>query len=168
MQTLPCSADDTHARWCRWCVFPSIPWPLFVASQRVHRVGQGLPVLLETLLSAFNVRTLSSTGGLLRSTCWLTGQARSVRVCIPEGLRTSFGLTILGRHKARCLTVRLPMPPVRPVREPFASYGSREREIMRKVHFASSIVHSPWTAYAFAGYLCPVSRPAPSGPSPCT
>jgi len=37
---------------------------------------------------------------------------------------------------------------------------------MGKVHFASSIVHSPWTAYAFAGYLCPVSRPAPSGPSP--
>ena len=103
MQTLPCSADDTHARWCRWCVFPSIPWPLFVASQRVHRVGQGLPVLLETLLSAFNVRTLSSTGGLLRSTCWLTGQARSVRVCIPEGFRTSFGLTMPSFRQARPL-----------------------------------------------------------------
>src|SRR4030095_65895 len=52
----------------------------------------------------------------------------------------------LGRHRARCLTVRLPMPPVRPVRETFASYGSRERDITRKVHFASSTVHSPWTA----------------------
>src|SRR6516225_3287794 len=52
----------------------------------------------------------------------------------------------LGRHRARCLTVRLPMPPVRPVRETFASYGSRERDIMGKVHFASSTVHSPWTA----------------------
>src|SRR6266481_2028853 len=52
----------------------------------------------------------------------------------------------LGRHRARCLTVRLPMPPVRPVRETFASYGSRKRDIMGKVHFASSTVHSPWTA----------------------
>ena len=52
----------------------------------------------------------------------------------------------LGRHRTRCLTVRLPMPPVRPVRETFASYGSRQRDIMGKVHFASSTVHSPWTA----------------------
>ena len=52
----------------------------------------------------------------------------------------------LGRHEARCLTVRLPMPPVRPVRETFASYGSRQRDIIGKVHFASSTVHSPWTA----------------------
>src|SRR5215831_14738683 len=54
--------------------------------------------------------------------------------------------TPLGRHRARCLTVRLPVPPVRPVRETFASYGSRERDIMGRVHFASSTVHSPWTA----------------------
>ena len=74
----------------------------------------------------------------------------------------------LGRHRARCLTVRFPMPPVRPVRETFASYGSRQRDIMGKGHFASSTVHSPWTACAFAGYLCTVSRPSPSGPSPCT
>ena len=52
----------------------------------------------------------------------------------------------LGRHRARCLTVRLPVPPVRPVRETFASYGSRQRDIMGKVHFASSTEHSPWTA----------------------
>ena len=52
----------------------------------------------------------------------------------------------LGRHRTRCLTVRLPMPPVRPVRETFASYGSRQRDIMGQVHFASSTVHSPWTA----------------------
>jgi len=38
------------------------------------------------------------------------------------------------------------MPPVRPVRETFASYGSRQRDLMGKVHFASSTVHSPWTA----------------------
>src|SRR5207244_12794299 len=55
-------------------------------------------------------------------------------------------ITALGRHRARGLTVRLPMPPVRPVRETFASYGSRQRDITRKVHFASSTEHSPWTA----------------------
>src|SRR5262245_23822520 len=52
----------------------------------------------------------------------------------------------VGRIRARYLTARLPMPPVRPVRETFASYGSRARDIMGKVHFASSTVHSPWTA----------------------
>ena len=41
---------------------------------------------------------------------------------------------------------RFPNPPVRPVRETFASYGSRERDIMGQVHFASSTVPSPWTA----------------------
>jgi hypothetical protein len=38
------------------------------------------------------------------------------------------------------------MPPVRPVRETFTSYGSRERDIMGRVHVASSTVPSPWTA----------------------
>jgi len=64
----------------------------------------------------------------------------------PKGYARFLRITIVGRHRARCLTVRLPMPPVRPVRETFASYGSRERDIMGKVHFASSTVHSPWTA----------------------
>ena len=35
-------------------------------------------------------------------------------------------------------------PPVRPVRETFASYGSREKDIMGKVHFANSTERSPW------------------------
>ena len=52
----------------------------------------------------------------------------------------------VGRIRARYLTARLPNPPVRPVRETFASYGSRQRDIMGKVHFASSTAHSPWTA----------------------
>ena len=56
------------------------------------------------------------------------------------------GYDPVGRIRARYLTARLPNPPVRPVRETFASYGSRERDIMGKVHFASSTVHSPWTA----------------------
>src|SRR6266566_1392317 len=77
-------------------------------------------------------------------------------------------VALLGRHRARCLTVRLSMPPVRAVRETFASYGSRQRDIMGKVHFANSTERSPWSACAFAGYLCTVSRPSPSGPSPCT
>ncbi len=64
----------------------------------------------------------------------------------------------VGRHRARCLTVRLPNPPVRPVRETFTSYGSRQRDIMGKVHFASSTVHSPWTALRVRWvpvYCCP-------------
>jgi hypothetical protein len=52
----------------------------------------------------------------------------------------------VGRIRARYLPARLPNPPVRPVRETFASYGSRQRDMMGKVHFASSTVHSPWTA----------------------
>src|SRR6266567_3750952 len=52
----------------------------------------------------------------------------------------------LGRIRARYLVARLPNPPVRPVRETFASYGSRQRDITGKVHFASSTEHSPWTA----------------------
>ena len=49
-------------------------------------------------------------------------------------------------------------PPVRPVRETFASYGSRQRDIMGKVHFASSTVPSPWTALRVRWvpvYCCP-------------
>src|SRR2546422_3739782 len=52
----------------------------------------------------------------------------------------------VGRIRVRYLTARLPNPPVRPVRETFASYGSRQRDIMGNVHFASSTEHSPWTA----------------------
>jgi len=64
----------------------------------------------------------------------------------------------VGRIRARYLTARLPNPPVRPVRETFASYGSRQRDIMGKVHFASSTVHSPWTALRVRWvpvYCCP-------------
>jgi len=52
----------------------------------------------------------------------------------------------VGRIRARYLTARLPNPPGRPVRETFASYGSRERDVMGHFHFASSTAHSPWTA----------------------
>jgi len=44
-------------------------------------------------------------------------------------------VALLGRHRARYLTARLPMPPVRPVRETFTSYGSRERGVYRKLPF---------------------------------
>src|SRR5438132_14098661 len=59
---------------------------------------------------------------------------------------SSKGSQGVGRIRARYLVARLPNPPVRPVRETFASYGSRERDIMGKVHFASSTEHSPRTA----------------------
>src|SRR5712692_2081622 len=38
------------------------------------------------------------------------------------------------------------IPSVRDTAHTFASYGSRERDIMGNVHFASSTEHSPWTA----------------------
>src|SRR5712664_813778 len=34
-------------------------------------------------------------------------------------------------------------------------------------HFATSTERSPWSACAFVGYLCTISLPSPSGPSPC-
>src|SRR5262249_36102690 len=79
-----------------------------VASQYVPRVDQGLPVSLETLLSAFNVLTLRSTAELLRLAYWLTYQARYARVCIPEGFRTSFGFTMSSLSQARPLGGLLP------------------------------------------------------------
>src|SRR5215469_3532253 len=56
--------------------------------------------------------------------------------CIPDGV---YHIPMPCLHGAT-------MPPVRPVRETFASYGSRARDMTKKVHFASSTVHSPWTA----------------------
>src|SRR5712664_1346897 len=67
----------------------------------------------------------------------------------------------VGRIRARYLTARLPNPPVRPVRETFASYGSRERDLYGHVHFARSPPRSWWTACAFPGYLCTVFLPSP-------
>jgi len=69
--------------------------------------------------------------------------------CIPQGVSTFLhhaSRRTVGRIRARYLTARLPNPPVRPVRETFASYGSRERDIMGNFHFASTTEHSPWTA----------------------
>src|SRR5215813_11601821 len=56
--------------------------------------------------------------------------------CIPDGV---YHIPMPCLHGAT-------NPPVRPVRETFTSYGSRARDLMGKVHFASSTVHSPWTA----------------------
>jgi hypothetical protein len=81
---------------------------------------------------------------------------------------SSNGSSGVGRHEARCLTVRLPMPPVRPVRETFTSYGSRQRDRL----WARSISPAPrciphGQLCAFASYLCTVARPSASGPLPC-
>ena len=116
------------------------------------------PVTLTVHTRATRAQEALCTPGLLHNRC-------STRCCLrPRGLvshspltwtdawlarwsmRSAVTQTLLGRHRARCRTVRLPMPPVRPVRETFASYGSRQRDITRKVHFTNSTVHSPWTA----------------------
>ena len=72
--------------------FPIVLCPRFVGSQRMYRVSQGLPVPLATLQSHLNVLILVSTGPLLISVCWLTYQARYVRVEVPRRI-THFGWT---------------------------------------------------------------------------
>ena len=57
----------------------------------------------------------------------------------------------LGRIRARYLTARLPNPPVRPVRETFASYGSRERDIYGKGPFRQ--LHGAFPMDSFARSL---------------
>src|ERR687887_1280918 len=60
-----------------------------------------------------------------------------------------FGSRSGGRLGVICLELRPPqeaIPSVRDTAHTFASYGSRQRDLMGQVHFASSTVHSPWTA----------------------
>src|SRR3989441_127008 len=60
-----------------------------------------------------------------------------------------FGSRSGGRLGVICPELRPPLVAIHSVRDTahtFASYGSRQRDIMGKVHFASSTVHSPWTA----------------------
>jgi hypothetical protein len=73
-------------------------------------------------------------------------QEHAAHIARWPAMLSSKGSGGVGRIRARSLVARLPNPPVRPVRETFASYGSRERDIMGKVHFASSTEHSPRTA----------------------
>src|SRR6266852_5798535 len=60
-----------------------------------------------------------------------------------------FGSRLGGRLGVINPELRPPLvaiPSVRDTAHTFASYGSRQRDIMGKVHFASSTVHSSWTA----------------------
>src|SRR6266853_6163839 len=61
--------------------------------------------------------------------------ASTARVPATHASLTSLCPPGVGRIRARYLVARLPNPPVRPVRETFASYGSRERDIYRKLPF---------------------------------
>ena len=58
--------------------------------------------------------------------------------------------------RARCLTARLPNPPVRPVRETFASYGSRERDVYRKLPFRQ--LHGTFTVVSLRVRWVPLYR----------
>src|SRR6266403_4050736 len=69
----------------------------------------------------------------------------------------------VGRIRARYLTARLPNPPVRPVRETFASYGSRERDIYRKLPFRQLHgIHRGQLARSLATFV-PFPHPLPKG-----
>src|SRR5215831_6664214 len=93
----------------------------------------------------------SAAPPLALATCppTLCREPRRFRRCSHSNFSVSLrylSVALVGRIRARYLTARLPNPPVRPVREAFTSYGSRARDIMGKVHFASSTEPSPWTA----------------------
>src|SRR6266487_1711381 len=61
-----------------------------------------------------------------------------------------------------------PIPPLDPYVR-LSPHTAHERGTFTgNFHFANSTEHSPWSACAFVGYLCTVSRPSPSGPSPWT
>ena len=69
----------------------------------------------------------------------------------------------VGRIRARYLTARLSNPPVRPVRETFASYGSRERDIYRKLPFRLLHgIHRGQLARSLATFV-PFPHPLPKG-----
>src|SRR6266446_7181609 len=108
--------------------------------------GSGFPEGRCTLLVNHHAFSQPSTASwrLAFSSQRLSGPCYSH--CRVACMLRSNGSWGVGRIRARYLTARLPNPPVRPVRETFASYGSRERDITGKVHFASSTEHSPWTA----------------------
>jgi hypothetical protein len=87
---------------------------------------------------------------------WLTSQARYVRVPFS-----------VGRIRARCLSVRLPNPPVRTVLAAFIAHGSREKDVYRKFPFRQLHgVHRGQLARSLTTFV-PFSLPSPSGPSPC-
>src|SRR5215831_12650454 len=78
--------------------------------------------------------------------------ARTTRLC-----------PLVGRIRARYLAVRLPNPPVRPVRETFASYGSRERDICGKLPFRQLHgIHHGQLARSLATFV-PFPHPLPQG-----
>ena len=59
-----------------------------------------------------------------------------------------------------------PIPPLDPYVR-LSPHTAHERGTFTgNFHFANSTERSPWSAYAFVGYLCTVSPPSPSGPSP--
>src|SRR5881628_663426 len=62
----------------------------------------------------------------------------------------------VGRIRARYLTARLPNPPVRPVRETFASYGSRARDVYRKLPFRQ--LHGAFTVVSLRVRWVPLYR----------
>ncbi len=92
------------------------------------------------------------------------------------------------RTQAKCLRWRVPLDPIRshwvgsgrvtlrhvspiPPLDPYvrlSPHTAHERGTFTgNFHFANSTEHSPWSACAFVGYLCTISLPSPSGPSPC-
>jgi hypothetical protein len=55
--------------------------------------------------------------------------------CLASQTRSARGALSVGRIRARCLSVRLPNPPVRTVLAAFIAHGSREKDVYRECPF---------------------------------
>ncbi len=120
---------------------------------------------------------------------WLFGE-RLPLILLPISLSIPAEASRVRTHRtqAKCLRWRVPLDPIRshwvgsgrvtlrhvspiPPLDPYvrlSPHTAHERGTFTgNFHFANSTEHSPWSACAFVGYLCTISLPSPSGPSPC-
>src|SRR5712691_12202910 len=83
---------------------------------------------------------------------WYLRPARYVRVGFP-----------VGRIRARCLSVRLPNPPVRTVLAAFIAHGSREKDVYRECPFRQlHRVHRGQLAHSLTTFVL-FAYPLPQG-----
>ena len=145
-----------------------MPHPLSAAPQCWHRVSQ------VDLCNLWQCRIVLPRSILPRHKCgfwlhWLTSQARYVRVSLLRRAMHAFCESPYwvgtGRVALRYVS---PCPPLDPYVR-LSPHTAHDRGILRERSISPTpryILHGQLCA--FVGYLCTVSLPSPSGPSPCT
>jgi hypothetical protein len=156
---IPCRLSRVHYRGLKQNavggVLPNAPSTL-CGFPTVTQGSAGLPVSLRACRTCTCSQSYFQSCPAWFQLSWLTYQARYVRVQVP-----------VGRIRARCLSVRLPNPPVRTVLAAFIAHGSREKDVYRKCPFRQlHRVHRGQLARSLTTFV-PFSLPSPSGPSPC-